>query len=118
MKLIIAGSRDLKLSEEQIFTIIEEELDDLNVVPEIIFSGNSGKVDLIGELYAITKGIPLRLFKADWDKYGTAAGPIRNQLMVNEADILLLIWDDISRGSRDIFKKAIKQKIKVHEVII
>ena len=56
-------------------------------------------------------------FPADWDKYGKAAGPIRNQQMIDEGkpDIVLAFHNNIakSKGTMDMIKRANAAGIEV-----
>ena len=55
---------------------------------------------------------------AEWQKHGKAAGPIRNQQMLDEAlpDMILAFHEDIgtSKGTWDMVKRANKARIPVH----
>ncbi len=55
----------------------------------------------------------LIVHEADWDKYPKAAGPIRNQKIIDDADMLIVIWDGKSRGSKDTILKAVKKGIPI-----
>jgi hypothetical protein len=46
------------------------------------------------------------MFPAKWDKYGKAAGPLRNREMAAYADALILVWDGKSRGSANMLAEA------------
>jgi YspA, cpYpsA-related SLOG family len=60
---------------------------------------------------------PLITFHADWDKYGKAAGPIRNQEMVNGgADLCLAFLHPESRGTLDCMGRAEVAQIPVQVV--
>jgi hypothetical protein len=52
--------------------------------PEKLIVGDARGADTLARLWAQRNGIPVEVYKADWDKYGKSAGPIRNQRMVNE----------------------------------
>ena len=52
-------------------------------------------------------------FPADWDKYGKAAGFIRNEQMAQNADALVVFWDGKSRGTKNMIELAAKYKLKV-----
>lgn len=100
MKLIIAGSRGLNISLRQVdehVKLFEEELD--RRVTEV-FSGLARGPDLAGHAWATRKGIVVREYAADWEKYGKRAGIIRNQMMGNSADALLAFYDGESRGTK------------------
>lgn len=88
MRTIIAGSRtitDPKVIEEAIaasgFTITE------------VVCGGAAGVDTLGKDWAVLRGIPVKMFPADWDTYGKAAGPIRNAQMADYADQAICIFD-------------------------
>lgn len=121
MKLIIAGSRTFTNLSKYFFRDILNNLNiDFNnpdVLHEIV-SGCAKGADTGGEHFAKQYNIPLVIFPADWDKYGNAAGPIRNKQMADYADALLLVWDGKSKGSANM--KATMEKLKkpVYEVII
>lgn len=55
-------------------------------------------------------GLELKVFPADWKKYGRAAGPIKNKEMLEyilEGDpIVVAFWDGQSRGTKDMISKA------------
>jgi hypothetical protein len=106
MKLAIAGSRyfnnyDLLLKYMGLFLFenIEE-----------IISGGAAGADSLGERYAIYYHIPVKRFLAEWSKYGKSAGFIRNQLIVDNCDMLLVFWDGKSAGTADTIAKAKKAK--------
>lgn len=49
---------------------------------EIVSGGCSG-ADSLGEFYANGNDIPVKIFPANWTKYGRKAGPIRNKQMID-----------------------------------
>ena len=86
MKIIVAGSREFKDYE-----MLKNKLDTLLInQKEIqIVSGGCRGADELGERYAKEKGYSLKVFKADWNKYGKKAGPLRNRQMAEYADGLV-----------------------------
>ena len=48
------------------------------------------------------------IFKPDWNKYGTKAGFLRNQLIIDEADKVIAFWDGKSKGTKISIDLAIK----------
>jgi hypothetical protein len=114
MKLIIAGSRTIQVSPQEIFELITH----YKLHPTEIVSGTAGGVDRCGENFALNSYLPLKRFPAQWDLFGKSAGYKRNQEMANYADALLLIWDGQSKGSSHM-KKIMEDLGKpVYEAII
>ena len=85
---------------------------------EIVTGGCSG-ADAMGEDYARTWHLGLKVFPAKWDKYGRAAGPIRNRLMAeyaSKADRGILIAFPVgkSRGTSSMIEQAKECGLEVH----
>ena len=110
MKLIIAGSRDFND-----YSLLEKELNPLNVFIDEIVSGNARGADTLGERYSLEYNIPLKIFKADWNNLGKRAGIVRNHQMGEYADLLLAFWDGKSKGTKDMidYMKKLNKKSKV-----
>jgi hypothetical protein len=47
----------------------------------VIISGGAKGADSLGERYAQERGLEVKVFRADWDKYGKRAGILRNTKM-------------------------------------
>lgn len=114
MKLIIAGSRTIQVSVPEMQAL----LDHFGLKPSEIVSGRAKGVDTSGEVYALSAGVHIQYFPADWDRYGKSAGHKRNAQMAEYGDHLLLIWDGQSRGSAGM--KAIMTRLgkPVTEVVV
>lgn len=134
MKLIIAGSRNISLNPYVIGELMKNiGIEEKNITQ--VVSGGARGMDLSGEKWAeaISEGLPkmvtgnysgrtervyIKIFEADWDTHGKAAGPIRNRQMAEYADALLLIWDGESKGSANMLAEMKKLKKPVYEVIL
>lgn len=115
MKLIIAGSRDHQPTFDEIDFYVTLFVAAMNEPIEEIVSGGCRGVDRAGELWAKKKGIPVKVFPADWDTHGRAAGPIRNREMAEYADGLIAIIKGKSRGTRNMVKEAEARDLHVFE---
>ncbi len=71
-----------------------------------IISGGAKGADTVGERFARGNRIPLKVFPADWDEHGKAAGHIRNRQMGDYADRLIAFWDGESRGTKGMIEYA------------
>ena len=110
-KLVIAGSREFKD-----YSLLSETLDKhlknraRNKAITII-SGTAKGADQLGEQYAKEKGYKIEYYPADWERYGNAAGPIRNTQMAKAADDVIVFWDGKSAGTRNMMEAAEKENI-------
>ncbi|SEQ39415.1 Protein of unknown function [Lachnospiraceae bacterium NE2001] len=116
MKVIIAGLRgfnDYALFKGKLEQIIRDN--DIEVT-EIVSGGASG-VDSMAERFANEKGIPVKVFNADWKKYGRGAGPVRNKEMAvyaGDKGALIAFWDYKSKGTGSMIKIAEKMNLNVY----
>lgn len=121
-RVIIAGSRQFNDYKLMLNTLDELGVHLINTIdPVEIISGHAPGADTLGEKFAKAYGYPLKIFLADWSKYGKAAGPIRNEEMVkyaSEADRGILIAFPVSesRGTRNIIKLAKRYKLEVNVI--
>jgi hypothetical protein len=110
MKVIIAGSRDIR-SYSTVYSAFTES-GFATTCTEIVSGGAKG-VDAVGEEIAESSDIPVRIFPADWNAHGRAAGPIRNAEMAAYADALVAVWDGKSRGTKDMIQKAFREDLYI-----
>lgn len=83
----------------------------------MVIDGEAPGADTIGHEIAKQIGFQWRRFPADWKKFHRAAGPIRNQEMldVGKPQLVLAFHADIehSKGTKDMIKRANKSGIPV-----
>ena len=114
IKVIIAGTRDfndyafLKKNVDYFLQGINPNSEEIEIV-----SGNARGADKLGERYAKEHNLPVKLFPANWDKYGKRAGYLRNQEMANYSDVLIAFWDEKSKGTKHMIDIAKKQDLTV-----
>jgi hypothetical protein len=85
---------------------LENALEACGVASQVteIVSGGARGVDRLGERYARKRGLPCKVFPAQWAKYGKSAGPIRNAEMAKYTDYGVAVWDGVSRGTANMIK--------------
>lgn len=90
MKVAIIGSR----------SITDIDLDAI-VPPEAteILSGGARGVDMQARIWAEARGLPCTELLPDYARYGRAAPIRRNITLVQAADMVIAIWDGVSRGT-------------------
>lgn len=118
-RVIVCGGVDFtdeKLCFEQLDRILPR-YDNVEIV-----SGHARGADALGERYAKSHGIQLKIFKAEWKSYGKAAGPIRNKAMLNyameETPVIIAFWNGVSRGTKNMVEQARKAGAEVNIVPI
>ena len=121
MRVLVCGGR-----EYADWTKLEQTLGDLywsldleeqNIF--VLISGGAAGADTLARRFARQNNlVPYNFeeYKADWDKYGKAAGFIRNQQMLDEGKPDLVIAFEGGRGTADMIQRAKKAKIKVIEI--
>lgn len=111
MKLIIAGSRNFT-NYQKLRKACDHFLQDQNNI-EIVSGAYYRGADKLGEQYAKEKGYKLTQFPANWERFGKAAGPKRNQQMANYGDALIAFWDEKSKGTKNMIGLANQNNLKV-----
>lgn len=87
-----------------------------NWLPAVhIIAGGAKGADTSAIYWAVINGCPFTEYPADWDKHGKAAGPIRNQQMLDEAkpDLVVAFLVPNSRGTKDMIARAEKARVPV-----
>ncbi|KKN90043.1 hypothetical protein LCGC14_0231560 [marine sediment metagenome] len=119
MKVIIAGGRDFQPSEYRVFSWSTGHRDAHKVldllhkhmkITEVVCGGAKG-ADSFGKVWAEENSIPVKMFMANWGRFGRGAGPIRNKAMADCADALIAFPGD--RGTRDMLERAGAKKLAV-----
>ena len=114
MRILVCGPRDWT-DEEYVWSAL-----DMVVRPHItlLISGCADGVDAISTEWARARGIPILPFVARWRKHKTAAGPIRNRVMLVEGrpdKVYGFVYpgEPLTAGTGDMKKQAEKAGIKV-----
>jgi len=81
----------------------------------IFLSGGCKGADILGERYAKENGFKIERHPAKWNKYGRAAGPLRNKQMAELCDYVICFWDGKSKGSKSMieYAKSLNKPVRV-----
>lgn len=108
MRLLVCGDRNfdnwkLLCSEMEKIIISIEVNDDLTII-----EGEAKGADFLARVWAIYEQHPFEAYPADWNKFGKAAGPIRNKQMLDEGkpDKVLAFLKKGSIGTANMIKQA------------
>lgn len=107
MKVIIAGSRHMPFSSYHLIPEAVARFEAMTgekITEEVC--GMAKGADTFGMKWAMCEAkIPVKKFPADWETYGTRAGPIRNGQMADYADgLIAFIWEG-SRGTANMIQQ-------------
>jgi len=97
MKIIVCGGRNFFS-----YPVVQLVLDRFNIT-ELAHGGAVGTDSLAGA-YAKANDIPYKVYKADWDKHGKAAGMIRNKEMLKDFDPYLVIAFPGGKGTENMIQ--------------
>ena len=92
--VIVTGSRNWK-DKDTVWKALDKEN------PTLVVHGGAKGADAIADEWASKNDVECRVYKAKWNTYGLAAGPIRNEFMVTEypdAEVLAFPTPD-SKGA-------------------
>lgn len=110
-RVVISGSRDWTDEDA-----IHQQLLRFSPQDTIIVHGGCRGADMIADRVAKSMGFAVECYPAEWNKYGKAAGPIRNSLMleISPPPVHLLAFPlPQSRGTIDAIHKAQAKGITV-----
>ena len=116
---LVVGSRTFNDYE-----LMKRKLDKLlqNQDKVVIVSGGAKGADSLAEQYAKEKGYILKVFPAQWSKYGNRAGYIRNEEMhqyISKATKrgVVAFWDRQSHGTEHNFSMCRKYDNPLRKII-
>lgn len=116
MKVLVTGSRHL--TDPVVITTAFTELlwSSGRPGPYILVHGAAPGADRLAAKMALSWGWQVHAVPADWASHGRAAGPLRNQRMLDEhpdVDVVYAFPDRDSVGTWDMVERAIKARIPV-----
>ena len=120
--LLIAGSRHY-VDEDTFEREVGEHVGPASLHHEIVIvEGGAQGADRLARQYAEGRGLELEEFRAEWSKYGRAAGPKRNDKMTawvkeqavgHDEALALFFWDGESKGTGQCIRSAIARGLPV-----
>ena len=114
MKILVCGGRNY-WNREELYRVLDA-IHKAGPVTHAIHGGATGADSLVGQ-WCASLGVECTAYPADWKEYGKAAGPIRNQQMLNQGCPDVVIAFRGGAGTADMVRKAQKAGIKVVDVV-
>lgn len=110
MKVAIIGSRTVPSS------YYSELCDIMPVGTSEIISGGASGADELAQKYACEMGLPIKIYRPDYAKYGKQAAIVRNLQIIRSADYVIALWDGASRGTSNTIKTCVKEYIPIRVI--
>lgn len=113
IEVIVTGGRDYA-DRERVYKILDAVREFYGQIDWLKHGGATG-ADTLADEWAAARGVNAVRFPADWETHGRAAGPIRNQDMVDDGAIVVVAFPG-GRGTADLMKRARRAGITVMEI--
>lgn len=113
MRVVIAGSRSIKS-----YSLVCNAIYDSGFEITEIVNGLAEGPDQLGGEYGENHDLKINLYPADWKTHGKKAGFLRNEVMGNNCDAVVVIWDGVSNGSRSMIEIAKRKNLPLFVQII
>lgn len=105
-RVLVCGGRDWQDAQA-----VHRRLDELQ--PEAVLQGGASGADKAARAWARKHGVHCETWAADWKRKGKAAGPIRNQDMLDYGRPDLVLAFPGGRGTADIVRRARRAGVPV-----
>jgi len=109
MRILVCGGRDF-VDRDFVYQMLDgiaEGVDQISVI-----HGNARGVDRLADDWAMGKHETV-VFSADWGTHGKAAGPIRNQQMLDEGKPDIVVAFPGGRGTADMIRRAKRDGVQI-----
>lgn len=115
MRVLVCGDRNWT-DEDGIRRVLKGLIE-----PLVVIHGGARGADSLAGKVAEELGHEVEVYPADWQRYGKAAGVLRNQQMLDEGkpDFVLAFHADLSRskGTADMVRRAVAAGITVVPIV-
>ncbi len=113
MRVLVCGGRDF--SDYRHFAFAMNDINRDHGPFDTVIHGGAKGADWCAHLWCGNDRTELE-FKADWKRYGSRAGPLRNQQMLDEGKPDYVVAFPGGRGTADMIRRAMRAGIPVHKV--
>jgi hypothetical protein len=115
MRLLVCGGRNFNLVRQA-----EAFLDGMHAARKItcVIHGGATGADNIAFNWAFRRLISVECYKADWEKWGNRAGPMRNGRMLWEGKPDMVLAFPGGRGTENMKMQARLRRVRVEEVVV
>ena len=111
---IICGGRDF--ANQEMFNAAMEHLTVKHGLPQCVVNGGAQGADMMARHWGERLALDVKTEEANWSKYGNAAGPIRNQAMLDKYSPDLVVAFPGGKGTADMVKRGRAAGVQIAEV--
>lgn len=91
--------------------------------PSLLVEGEARGADRHAKAWALRWSVPVCPHPADWQRYGLAAGPIRNREMLDHDNpgLVVAFYDRPvahSKGTKDMVRAALEREVQVVQITV
>lgn len=112
MRVLVCGGRDYT-DKARVFAVLDKLHAEAGI--DRIIEGGAKGADTWAAQWGGSRGI-LETYEADWENFGTMAGPMRNRVMLTQGRPDLVVAFPGGRGTADMVKKARRAGVEVVEI--
>jgi len=113
MRVLVCGGR-----EYDDWQHLAETLYPLLTAHGVLIQGGAKGADFLARVFAKWRGVPVKEYRANWERHGKAAGGIRNQLMLDDAKPDLVVAFPGGRGTADMVRRAERAGVPVQKAYL
>lgn len=113
MKVLVCGGREF-----DDYARLQIELDAMHkdAAVSLLIHGGALGADRLAARWAFSRAIPAMSFPANWEKHGKAAGPMRNQQMLEQRPDIVVAFPG-GKGTADMARRARNAGVPVREIV-
>jgi hypothetical protein len=82
-----------------------------------IIHGGAKGADTLAGTWALANDCLLKVYRADWKTHGPAAGPMRNQWMLEDSQPDVCVAFPGARGTADMVRRARAAGVRIVEIV-
>lgn len=115
--VLVCGGRDFN-DEARVFAVLDGIARQLGLTGALvrIVTGDASGADALAVKWAQSRKRPVFVFVAEWAKHGRKAGPLRNQRMLDEHAVAMVVAFPGGKGTADMVRRADAARIEVRKV--
>lgn len=113
MRVLVCGGRDYS-DRFRLFAVLDKYHDAAGI--SVIIEGGARGADDLAAKWAGSWGIAVEEYAADWECFGSFAGPMRNKIMLAEGKPDVVIAFPGGKGTADMIRKARRAGVEVVEI--